>query len=274
MKPLPGCFLCILAFWPAFGQPAAATKPVFEVASIHPLPPGSAPSVRGLEVTGDRVHIGPMILVNLIGTAYGVQIYQVQGPPWLRSSAGITLFDIDAKARGVTTRAAAQEMLQNLLAQRFRLSVEIGSTNADALALLVAKGGSKLRPMDANGGATEPAKDYKGIPLVRVGPIKVATGTDGSVHVESSGIPGLIFYFTCQFSPTPFLNETGLTGDYDIKLDIPPPDLTDLQRGEAQQRSLDTVSVGLAKLGLRLEQRKTAVKAIIVNHVEKDPTPN
>jgi uncharacterized protein (TIGR03435 family) len=265
----------MLAAWPVFGQNPPAGGLSFEVASVHPLPPHSAPSARGLEISGDRVHIGPMILVNLIATAYGVQNYQVKGPAWLTSLQEITLFDVDAKASGGTTRAAAQEMLRNLLAERFALSVEIGSTEADAFALRVAKDGPKLRQRDASAAVTEPAKDYKGIPLVQMGPMKIAPAADGSAHVESSGIPGLIFYFTnIRFYPTPVVDETGLTGEYDIRLDIPPMDLTDLHPGEAVQRSLDAVSIGLAKLGLRLEPRKTTLKAVIVKHVEKDPTAN
>ena len=278
MKVLSGCLPFFLAAPGAvFGQPPAAEKLTFEVASVRALPPHTVPSMRGIEISGDRVHIGPMILENLIALAYGVQNHQLQGPAWLTSPSEITLFDVDAKLPGGTPRTAVPEMIQNLLAERFLLSVEIGSTDVDAFALTVAKDGPRFRRMEARGGVPEPAKDYKGMPLTQLGGVKFANGPDGTQHIESSNIPGLIFYFTNRYYPRTFLDETRLTGEYDIKLDIPPPDLTDIQRGntgDSGQRSLDALSAGLAKEGLRLERRKTPMKAIIVKHIEKVPTPN
>lgn len=259
----------------AFGQPPSP-KPAFEVASVRPSPPKSAPSVRGLEINPDRVHIGPMVLINLIAVAYGVENYQVQGPAWLTEVSGITLFDIDATLPLGTSRPAALEMLQNLLAERFLLKVEIGSTEVDALTLTVAKDGLKLPRREANGRAAEPAKDYKGSPLFQIGAARMAMSAEGA-HVESFQIDGLIEYFKIRFLPTPVLDETGLTGQYDIKLDFPTPDLTGLRAGdsaEGGQRVMDAVSMVLAKQGLRLDRRKRRIKSIIVNNVEKNPTAN
>ena len=160
------------------------TKIAFEVASVRPSPPHSGASIRGLEISGDRVHVGPMALVNLIALAYGVQNYQVQCPAWLTSPSGITLFDVDAKAPGGSSGTAVPQML-------FSLSAEIGSTDVDALVLLVAKGGPQLQHIES-GGNTEAAGDYKGIPLIQLGGIKFANGTDGAQHVEASNIRGLI----------------------------------------------------------------------------------
>jgi uncharacterized protein (TIGR03435 family) len=254
------------------------TKIAFEVASVRPSPPHSVASVRGLEISGDRVHVGPIVLVNLIAGAYGVQNYQVQGPAWLTSSSGLTLFDIDAKAPSGSPRSAVPQMLQNLLAERFSLSVEIGSTDVEGCVLSVAKGGPRLRDPAPGSGASETAKSYNGMPLIQLGEMRAAIGADGSQHVEASNIRGLISYFTMRYAPTPFVDETGLTGDYDIKLDIPPADFTGTQLGGspamAREIELDAPSSALAKLGLRLERRKIASKAIIVKHVERNPTGN
>jgi uncharacterized protein (TIGR03435 family) len=250
----------------------------FEVASVRPSPPHSAPSVKGLEISGDRVHVGPIVLVNLIAGAYGVQNYQVQGPAWLTSTAGLTLFDVDAKAPSSSPRSAVLQMLQNLLAERFSLSVEVGSTDVEGRVLLVAKGGPRLPNPQSGTGNSETAKSYNGMPMIQLGGIRAAVGTDGSQHVEASNIGGLISYFTMRYAPTPFVDETGVTGDYDIKLDIPPADLGGTQPGGspalARELELDAPTSALTRLGLRLERRKIALKAIIVRHVEKNPTEN
>jgi uncharacterized protein (TIGR03435 family) len=60
-----------------------------------------------------------MDLLGLVTMAYEVHAYQVVGPDWLNS----TRFDIAAKLSPGTTLAQFRVMLQNLLADRFKLAV-------------------------------------------------------------------------------------------------------------------------------------------------------
>ncbi len=78
----------------------------------------------------------------------------------------------------------------------------------------------------------------------------------------------------------PVFDETGLTGEYDIKLDIPVPDASRYQTGarvsldELLAGVIDDLSGAVASLGLKLERRKILVKTVIVKHMEQNPTAN
>jgi len=267
----------------AFCQPPAVGKLTFEVASVRASPPNSAPSVQGIEVSGDNVRIGPMILANLIGVAYGVPFSRVQGPKWLTEiSAGnrFTLFDVNAKLPVGTGKADVPEMLRNLLADRFALSAEVGNVEADALVLTVAKNGPKLKPKVGQGDTSPRTKDDDGRVMVPIGAARIALGGGKELYLESSTTRGLIDYFSMRLSPMPVLDETGLTGEYDIKLHIPLPDHSPSQPGarvgldELLDRAIDDLSNAVSSLGLRLERRKVPVKTVIVKNVEQNPSAN
>lgn len=126
----------------------ASGQASFEVASIRQSPPGTAASPRGIEINGDSVHIGPMLLLNLIATAYGIPNQYVEGPGWLTSlqQMELRLFDINAKLPQGASKADAPTMLRKLLEQRFVLQAEQGTKQVDALVLMVGKNGAKLPP--------------------------------------------------------------------------------------------------------------------------------
>ncbi len=158
----------------AFGQPTAAGKLTFEVASVRRSPPDSRVSPRGIEISGDRVHIGPIILANLIGAAYGVPYYRIQGPAWLTEPHA--LFEVIANVPSGTDKSDVPEMLQNLLAERFALSAEVGSMQADGVVLTVAKTGHKLHQKVEQGDTTLRTKDADGRVLMPFGAARLAIG--------------------------------------------------------------------------------------------------
>ncbi|MEO8595719.1 MAG: TIGR03435 family protein [Candidatus Solibacter sp.] len=248
----------------------APPKISFDVASIHSSPLRDGASIRGIEVSGDRVHIGPIVPLNLIALAYGVQNTRVKGPEWLTSLKEISLFVIDAKMPAGSHKTMVPQMLQALLAERFSLSVEIGTTDVDALSLLVAKGGPKFQ----RGRSTEISTNYKGIPVIEITGVRFANGADGAQHIETSTPGGLALYLSNRYLPATFVDQTELEGEYDIKLDIPPVDPADAQLSPPQERGRETLPSALAKLGLKLESRKVAMKTIFVKHMEKNPTEN
>src|ERR1051326_1052992 len=102
-----------------FGQPAN-TALTFEVASIKP----AAPPVEGkmmIRMGGDpgRLDWTNVSLRDIIRQAYQVKDYQITGPDWM----GSTRFDVVAKVPADTPRSKVPEMLQSLLAERFKLSI-------------------------------------------------------------------------------------------------------------------------------------------------------
>ena len=121
-RTITGASLLILTVNGAFGQNAGA-PPSFEVASVKvsaPLPNGT---VRiglgggpGSTDPGRIDYIGTT-LKSVIARAYNVKEYQVEGPDWLESER----YDIVATMAPGTDKTRLSEMLQGLLAERFKL---------------------------------------------------------------------------------------------------------------------------------------------------------
>src|SRR5947209_7412353 len=130
----------------AFGQ-TPATPPAFEVASIK----AAAPPVNGrmmIRMAGDpgRVDYANVSLRDVIRIAYGVKEYQVSGPDWISA----TRFDILAKLPEGAPREEVPQMLQTLLAERFKLTVHRETKEHSMYALVVGKNGPKLKPAEAD----------------------------------------------------------------------------------------------------------------------------
>ncbi len=98
--------------------------PAFEVASVKPAAPLDRSQMLsgqmhvGMKIDAARVDIGGMSLADLIRVAYRVKPYQVSGPDWMAPER----FDVLAKMPEGATREQVPEMLQALLAERFKLA--------------------------------------------------------------------------------------------------------------------------------------------------------
>src|ERR1035441_9283141 len=134
--------LLVLAAGTALGQ-----TPAFEVASVKPAAPLDRSQMLsgqmhvGMKVDAARVDIGSMSLAELIRVAYRVKAYQVSGPDWMASER----FDVLAKLPEGASSGQVPEMLQALLAERFKLSVHRESKEHAVYALVVGKNGPKLK---------------------------------------------------------------------------------------------------------------------------------
>ena len=130
-----------------FGQaPAPApggSKLEFEVASVKPAAPMTGGMMRmGMRVDAGRMDYENVSLKDCIRTAYRLKDFQISGPDWMTG----TRFDIVAKLPEGATQDQVPEMLQALLADRFKIAVHRESKSHDSYALVVAKNGPKLTP--------------------------------------------------------------------------------------------------------------------------------
>jgi uncharacterized protein (TIGR03435 family) len=299
---------CISA---AFAQKAPAL-PSFEVASIKPAAPMGDGMIRvgmqGGPGTPDPVQMTftNVSLKDLIQNAWDVKGYQVTGPAWLESAR----FDIAAKLADGTTKEQSRLMLQNLLAERFKLVLHHSTKESSIYALLVAKGGSKLKEsaVDPNATVAEgpPAagretigKDGMPVPNVRRGGTAMMMAPGGRLRMVSNGVTmGKFIDSLANQLDRPVVDMTALTGTYDITLDFaqdpaimqarmaamgivaPPPGMGPDSGGAGRGGSTDadpaaTIFSALPEqLGLRLEARKGPVDLLIVDNVEKTPTEN
>lgn len=125
---------------------AQDTRAAFEVASIKPNNSNSGVS-NGGRLTGNRFMATNVTIVQLLRTAYGVQEFQIQGGPgWI----GIDRFDITANTPSGSRPEDWPVMLQGLLAERFRVRLHREQRQTDVYALVVARNGFKLTPLDSS----------------------------------------------------------------------------------------------------------------------------
>jgi uncharacterized protein (TIGR03435 family) len=141
-------------------------KPAFEVASIKPLPSmltmneeiqSGKRSMASIKATmdGARVDLGAVLMIELITKAYSVRPYQIAGPDWVYSQ----LFEIHAKLPEGASKEQVPEMLQTLLAERFKLVAHRENKEQPVYALIVSKNGPKLKEAAADAVAPAAAAD-------------------------------------------------------------------------------------------------------------------
>ena len=278
-------FLALTVAVPARAQ--AVRDPAFEVASIKPNSIGFIDLGRGLRllrgetrcqatdtpaIPGDplpppgpgRCTIRNSTVKEMIDVAYELRFGParpvlnqmiVGGPSWTETA----VFDVDAKAESPTvTMQQMRGMLRTMLAERFHLTSHRESRQLTGLALVVAKDGHKLKEAAANG---QPS--FVAAPVVRGQSVPV----------------GVIATLLSQRLGRPVADETKLTGRYDFSLTWTPdpldlgPNGLPIGADSADRASGALVTALQEQLGLRLETRRVAVDAFIIDSIAM-PTPN
>ena len=236
----------VLAAGAVFGQ-----APAFDVASIKPAPDlmTLAQQVRtgkahlGMQVDGARVDIGAASLQELICIAYKVKPYQVSGPSWM-SGISADRFEVMASIPEGASKDRVPEMLQALLADRFKLTVHRENKDHPVYALVVGKNGLKLKESAPDSDAPPPAGDSasggatintgngpigvktdgKGGTTISGGPsgnMRVTPGADGTIHVEATKMTiDQLANFLTPFVDRPVSDMTGLKGNYQVAFDV------------------------------------------------------
>jgi uncharacterized protein (TIGR03435 family) len=238
------------------GQTPAAAPLAFEVASIKPsqqITPAMVASGKlhvGMKIDNARVDIGNFALMQLICKAYDVKQYQVSGPSWLLTGQK---FDIVASLPQGASKEQVPEMLQSLLAERFKLTIHRNTKEVAVYAMVVGKGGLKMKEVaatpvtedaDTPGDTPKPAtigsnsvsiNQTKGGAVVTDGEgtqQKMSMSPDGkSMHLEISRItaPRLAEALS-PMADRPIVDLTELKGKYEVVLDISMQDIMNAAR--------------------------------------------
>jgi uncharacterized protein (TIGR03435 family) len=240
----------------AVAASAQTARPAFEVATVKPSQANNigpyglhvrsvGPGLRNGKVTAENV-----TLTTLIGSAYGVPEFQIQGPDWLGSER----FDVNAKIPEGTPPDQAMPMLRTLLEERFHLQTHREMAQMNVYALVVGKSGSKIKEFRA-GEAVKPPN-----------------APDGSMMMM---VNGTLDKFAAQLSPRvgrPVVDKTGMAGTFMVFLtyssgggtsvDVPSDSGPDIANAIQEQ------------LGLKLEPQKGPVEILKVDRAEKVPEQN
>ncbi len=331
----------LLAGSVAFGQaspaaPPAASNLTFDVASVKPSAPldtdklaadmraGKMPNF-GMHLDGLRAEYNYMSLKELVVAAYKVKPYEVTCPDWMAT----THFDIVARMPEGSKKDDAAAMLKALLEDRFKLQAQVEPQERPVLALVVAKGGPKMKespapePIDENAPlkpgerkidmADGPARYTQNIEPGKGMSAVVNMGTRGTytqkidvatqvIQVDGTGVSmagfvDMLSQIMQQLGGStskPVVDQSGLTGHYEVSLTLSLADLMAAARaqgmnvpggnpaapaGGAAEASDpggagSTIYASVEKLGLKLEPRKAVVQQLVVTNAEKTPTEN
>ena len=256
------CALAIVAFagvaqLRAQSHPPSAAPLAFDVASIKPsadimvaVSAGKMPHV-GMKVDNQSVDIGYFTLAQLITYAYKVKGYQVTGPDWMKSAH----WDIAATLPEGANKDQIPEMMQALLADRFKLVIHHDTKEMPVLALEVGKNGVKMPVSPPDPPATDKPDDKDSTVIdtgngqMRVkttgrvgeggstqmsggpgGNVKVSVD-NGMMHMESSKMTmDLLTQQLTSFLGQPVIDKTDLKGTYVASISIAMEDLQAMAR--------------------------------------------
>jgi uncharacterized protein (TIGR03435 family) len=244
-RMLTGVFVLIAAASSAFAQTTAA-RPAFDVATVKPSGPDERSSNRA---STDQIVMTHQTLRQLVVLAYSVQPLQVSAPDWMES----VRFDVTGKYPPDTRDRDRWLMLRTLLEERFKLAVHHETKEMQGYALVVGKGGFKLKPSEPGEGFT-------------VG------GNQGRVwtfRAKKIPLPDLTYELGDSLGGI-VVDQTGLDGVYDFQLRWASDDMSSPAGGDAN--SAPSLFTALQDtLGLSLLKKKVPVDVIVVDHAERVP---
>jgi uncharacterized protein (TIGR03435 family) len=251
-----------------YGQ-AEETAARFVVADVHPSANSTNPDAYDMSgglVSGGNYYLKRATMLDLIRTAYGVDPQKViGGPSWL----DLNRFDVHAKAPAGTTAATVKPMLQALLAERFGLVIRNDKKPVTAWALTAGKH-PQLKQSDGSGASgcrgddqTGQEQSQQGARLLTITCHNI-TMADFTAHMgDMEGAWNFI-------GDNLVADQTGLGGAWDF-------DFKYTRRNgliSAAGVEITTLFDGLEKIGLKLDAAAVPMPVIVVESVNRIPTPN
>ena len=257
---------------------AYAQTPQFEVASVKAsaaTAPGrpAATDVRGGPGSSDPglARFDNIDLFSLITMAYGIGRYQLSAPEWLSAAR----FDINARVPPGATRDQYRLMLQNLLVERFKLALHHETKDIPIYEMTIAKSGPKVKESPADPDEPDPGLQP---PMRWSSPPPAAAHVGGTMQSTKRPMEWLAAMLSGMLG-RPAVDATGLQGKYDIRLHwggialnaSVAPDNPDAGAIESEPPLVQAVQ---EQLGLKLTPKKAPFDVLVIDHIERLPTPD
>jgi bla regulator protein blaR1 len=253
-----------VSFETAMVTPNTAGEPMAGFTIKMPTPVKGRP-MHAVQFKVDRFMATNFTLLELIKLGYRMQETQIiGGEDWLHSDR----YDVDAKISSAELEKLHQldasqasqerrEMIQALLADRFKLGVHRETRQLPVYVLVTAPEGLKMQL--ANPGDTYPSgiKYPNGKPIVP----GLLSPKGGELVGQGATVSYLVESLAIQLD-RPLLDETGITGNYDFTLDWSPN----------PSAALQNVSLFAAleqQLGLKIEEQESPVEMLVIDRAEK-----
>jgi len=246
--------IVLLAAGAGFAQ-RQDVRPAYEAASVKPNTAGS----NGSSSNGSKGQIvfANQTLKRLVERAYGVKPFQVATPRWMEEIR----FDIAAKYPPDTKNDDRPLMLRTLLEDRFKLAVHRESKDMPGYALVVAKSGFKLKPVEPGGSGDSRVVGYDSS---NGGRVQTLTAKKTSM--------ALLADLLARDLGVMVIDRTAIEGVYDFELRFT---LDDQNSSGSDADPAPSLFAALQEtLGLRLLSQKVPVEIIVVDHAERVPAEN
>jgi uncharacterized protein (TIGR03435 family) len=275
---------CLLAPASAISQAAPVKTPIFDVVSIRRNVAGTGscgPQQMQPTPVGFHMTNCPLILALVAAYApkdgpdlgFALNDRLIGMPDWLTSErydidARIAEADLDQWHKPEVQKEMLRTMLQSLLSDRCKLAVHREMKDKSVYELIVGKSGPKLKLAEST--------DAEAIRVKHPGAVAIpgSTGmfapgpTPGSVALFGGSMDTLALLLS-QPAGRPVVNKTGLTGRYDVELEMGRP--SPAAQGESDTESI--FSIVQYRLGLKLESQKNEVEVLVIDHMER-PSQN
>jgi uncharacterized protein (TIGR03435 family) len=250
--------------FPTPGQAqAGAVSPTFDVASVKVNRSGSEKEPRTRTIEPGKIIYMNATLSELIEAAYGVKHYQVTGPDWILNGGSSERYDVLAEAGSPVPPEEVRRMLASLLAERFHLTFHRETRDLPVFALVVAKGGPKIKPGGEDSAPQSMSPDGQGGFIFK-------GWTMATFATWLTGLPAV---------GRPVIDQTGLEGPYSFDANLfnlsKDASIGDAKRAMYNGDASDTVFAALqSELGLKLVAQKAMIDVIVIDHAERVPTEN
>ena len=248
-----GIALALTASVAAFGQSPSH----FDLADVHPSTRADLQEMTGGLMRGHRYVLRHATMLELIRLAYDVDPKKVLGGPnWLE----LDRFDVRAIVPAGTTSATVKPMLRTLLAERFGLAAHRDTKPVPAWALIAGQH-PLLKPADGSGESGCRFKESDDFVTM------ACRNTTMAEFVSNlrGGNGGLWYYLTGNL----VVDRTELSGTWDF-------DLRYSARWNTSAGGTRIVSLfdAIDKLGLNLDPSMVPMPVVVVDRVNRTPTPN
>jgi uncharacterized protein (TIGR03435 family) len=229
-------------------QTTAAVPATFDVASIRPVAPPYPSGGGPWTVNHGKFRAQIASVRSVIAYAYNLMNPQVRGgPDWLDRQP----YDFNAESDTDANATQVRQMLQTLLADRFKLMAHHDTEETEVFVLSLGKNGTKMQQSEEKDGR----KGYGNW----TGP--------GQGEFTNMTMLGLVNVLSGVLR-SPVVDRTGLKGLFNFKLDfsIPrPPQPGGLLPDDSRP---DIFAAVQEQLGLKLESTKSQLDTLIIDHIE------
>jgi len=262
----------VVVTWVLMSTGIAQRQLEFDVASVKERPEPGRPSYDLRRLQTGRLIVNSLPASNLLELAYDIVDREriIGGPTWIDKLT----FDVEAtfdpvvlSLQSSSVRAGlptlvpkpVAEMMQSLLAERFKLKSHFETRDAPIYALVVASKDGRLGP-DLRRSAVDCSQQEQNVPSC--GKLSNREGQVVATGVTIAELIGVLEWR--QENDRPIRDFTGLDGRFDFTFALKP---------QTGSESVSIFSLVPARFGLKLEPRRAPERVLVIDRMER-PSPN